>query len=134
MIRLSIRCPADCSIRWVCCRPPVEHSLDAGRAIQNEPGRPRPSTADLAFAGVDLLIRDVLPAAADASPAALEAALALVDRPAGGTILGYGARFERGENLRAAPVVSQWRSGALVVVWPPSLATAALEQGSPLAR
>lgn len=106
----------------------------AGRAIQERTRAPSTVYADLAFAGVDLLIRDVLPAAADASPAALEAALALVDRPAGGTILGYGARFDRGENLRAAPVVSQWRSGALVVVWPPSLATAALDQGSPLAR
>jgi branched-chain amino acid transport system substrate-binding protein len=42
-----------------------------------------------------------------------------LDIKAGSTATGWGVQFdERGQNLRAKPLITQWRGGKLVTVWP----------------
>ncbi|MCW8086404.1 ABC transporter substrate-binding protein [Sabulicella glaciei] len=54
---------------------------------------------------------------------ALRQALGAVDQPEGTLPNGWGWRLdERGQNLRAAPVLSQWQAGRPVAVWPEAAA------------
>ena len=47
-----------------------------------------------------------------------EVAMAL-DIPAGATATGWGVKFDdNGQNVRAKPLITQWREGKLVTVWP----------------
>jgi branched-chain amino acid transport system substrate-binding protein len=47
-----------------------------------------------------------------------EAAMAL-DIPEGATATGWGVKFDdNGQNTRAKPLITQWRDGELVTVWP----------------
>jgi branched-chain amino acid transport system substrate-binding protein len=51
-----------------------------------------------------------------------KAALSM-DVPEGATSTGWGVKFgENGQNLRADPLIMQWRSGKLVTVWPKAAA------------
>jgi branched-chain amino acid transport system substrate-binding protein len=54
---------------------------------------------------------------------AVRSAALAVDVPAGATATGWGVKFnENGQNVRANPLVMQWRGGKLVTVWPASAA------------
>jgi branched-chain amino acid transport system substrate-binding protein len=51
-----------------------------------------------------------------------KAALAM-DIPEGATSTGWGVKFgENGQNLRAEPLIMQWRNGKLMTVWPKAAA------------
>jgi len=51
-----------------------------------------------------------------------KAAMSL-DIPEGATSTGWGVKFdEKGQNIRANPLIMQWRSGKLVTVWPKAAA------------
>ena len=42
-----------------------------------------------------------------------------LDIPAGATATGWGVKFDdNGQNVRAKPLITQWREGKLVTVWP----------------
>jgi branched-chain amino acid transport system substrate-binding protein len=57
----------------------------------------------------------------------IRAALAATDVPEGGTANGWGIRFdEKGQNLRARPLLLQWQGGKLVAVAPAEAAVAPL--------
>lgn len=57
----------------------------------------------------------------------LRAAMMATDIPQGGTTAGWGARFdEKGQNIRAQPVLAQWQQGRLVAVFPQAAAVAPL--------
>lgn len=57
----------------------------------------------------------------------LRAAMIATDVPEGGTSAGWGARFdEKGQNMRARPVLAQWQQGRLVAVFPQAAAVAPL--------
>jgi hypothetical protein len=59
---------------------------------------------------------------------ALRKAALDTDLPEGGTMLGFGVKFEdqdsvlAGQNSRAFPVITQYIDGKAVVVWPKSQA------------
>ena len=47
-----------------------------------------------------------------------EVAMAL-DIPGGATATGWGVKFDdNGQNVRAKPLITQWREGKLITVWP----------------
>ena len=80
------------------------------------------------------LFADVMPHATDLSPAAVADAARAADLPLGSLPNGSGLRFgapdtlSAGDNLAAASVIWEWvRPGHAAVVWPPSLATHAIE-------
>lgn len=78
------------------------------------------------YAGA-LLCYEALQRAGGAEPARLRAALLATDVPERGLANGWGARFdERGQNLRARPVLQQWREGRLLAVGPAEAAVASL--------
>lgn len=57
----------------------------------------------------------------------IRAAVLATDIAEGTTATGWGARFdERGQNMRARPMLLQWQDGALVTVLPQEAAVAAL--------
>ena len=76
---------------------------------------------------------DVLPRAiknhGGITPDALRQAAAETDIPVGGTLMGYGVKFQpkdsimSGQNERAAPVVVQYIDGKVKIVWPLPLQT-----------
>jgi ABC-type branched-subunit amino acid transport system substrate-binding protein len=63
------------------------------------------------------------------TPDALRQAAAATDIPVGGTLMGYGVKFQpkdasmSGQNERAAPVVVQYIDGKVKIVWPVPLQT-----------
>ncbi len=87
------------------------------------------------FSGAWALLHEVLPAAAELTPAAIGAAAHTVDLPRGALPNGSGLAFgdpgsaEAGANLRAASVIWQWVSPTEhVVVWPEPYATDAIRR------
>lgn len=79
--------------------------------------------SDLGFVGGALLVA-ALREAGTAEGRPLVDAFRTIDLPAGGTLLGYGARFDgAGENSRAQPFVMQWQERELHVVHPDRFAT-----------
>ncbi|UCF90124.1 MAG: ABC transporter substrate-binding protein [Desulfobacterales bacterium] len=53
------------------------------------------------------------------NPEDLRKAAMSLDIPAGTTATGWGVKFDaNGQNVRAVPLVTQWRDGKLVTVWP----------------
>lgn len=57
--------------------------------------------------------------------AALRAGLTTLDQPEGALANGWGFRLdERGQNIRARPVLLQWQAGRPVAVFPPEAAAA----------
>ncbi len=86
------------------------------------------------FSAAWALFADVLPSAASASAADVADAARAADLPSGSLPNGSGLRFgapdtlSAGDNLAAASVIWEWvRPGHAAVVWPPSLATHAIE-------
>lgn len=56
-------------------------------------------------------------------PAKIREAAMAMDIPKGETATGWGVKFdENGQNIKAMPLVTQWREGKLVTVWPPDAA------------
>ncbi len=85
-----------------------------------------PVDPDMAFIASSLFFEEVVPRAAGLGAAELRAAAAAVDVPLGETMVGYGARFDRGgDNERSFPVVLQWEAGSTRVVHPMAVALAA---------
>jgi branched-chain amino acid transport system substrate-binding protein len=82
----------------------------------------------LGFAGTMVLLRDVLPKAADPeNPDAIRAAALSVDKPIGSTAAGWGVKFRPpgengGQNERAFWIVRQWQGDDLHTVYPVKLA------------
>ncbi|MCX8133044.1 MAG: ABC transporter substrate-binding protein [Roseococcus sp.] len=84
-------------------------------------GPPRSALSLAAFAGARIVLG--LPAL---ERAAVRPALAALDHPAGALPNGWGWRLdERGQNIRATPVLLQWQAGRPVAVFPPEAAAAA---------
>ncbi len=82
------------------------------------------------FSGVYTLLHHVLPKAPTLDPEKIYEAAMSLDLPDGSTVMGWGVKFARagepmaGQNVRAKPVMMQWQSRQLKVVYPASLATA----------
>lgn len=56
-------------------------------------------------------------------PGVFRKAALSIDVPEGATSTGWGVKFdERGQNIRANPLIMQWRGGKLVTVWPKAAA------------
>jgi branched-chain amino acid transport system substrate-binding protein len=80
-----------------------------------------------------IFLTDVLPRAirthGGIDPEALRKAALETDIPEGGTIQGYGVRFNppghpmAGQNARSTPVVMQYIGGETKIVWPRALRT-----------
>lgn len=52
-------------------------------------------------------------------PEKIHTAAMAMDIPSGETATGWGVKFnENGQNVKAMPLVTQWRDGKLVTVWP----------------
>jgi branched-chain amino acid transport system substrate-binding protein len=105
----------------------------ARREFQRRYGHPLWEPALSGFAGGLALFQDVLPHAADLSPAAVAAAARRVSLPAGALPNGAGLAFgppgtaQAGENLRAASVIWEWVApNTRALVWPPQFATHAV--------
>jgi branched-chain amino acid transport system substrate-binding protein len=94
-----------------------------------------PPHVSMGFNQTWIFLTDVLPRAikqfGGIDPEALRKAALATDMPDGGTIQGYGVKFAppgspmSGQNERSAPVVLQYISGKVEVVWPDRLKTAA---------
>lgn len=109
--------------------PPIESSaawaLGARRfaeAYQRRWGSPPRSGLSLAaYAGARVVLGQP-----SLERGALRAALAALDQPAGSLANGWGWRLDdRGQNMRAEPVLLQWQSGRPVTVFPREAAAAA---------
>ncbi len=120
--------------------PPARDLLERARSAYAERfGGPMSAAALAGFSAAWALLRDVLPDAADLSPAAVASAANALDLPEGSLPNGSGLRFgatdsvTAGANLRAASVIWQWNApGERAVVWPPRYATSAIEAIDPL--
>ena len=89
---------------------------------------------DLVFIAANVLFEHVVPRARSGSAEDIAAAAREVDIPLGGSILGYGTRFNaRGDNERAFAALLQWQDGVRQTVFPDLVATAA-PRLSPLTR
>ncbi len=83
-----------------------------------------------ALGGTYDLVKYVLPgavASGSVTPDSIRAAALKANVPTGGTPQGFGLKFSAtsGENTAAQSVIMQWQNGALVVVYPTALASAA---------
>ena len=97
----------------------ARHGLRSGEHL--------PVDADLAFAASAVFFELVLARAPSPSASDLRATAATVDVPRGGTLLGYGVRFDdRGDNQRTYSVVVRWDKHVKRIVHPPELASAGL--------
>jgi branched-chain amino acid transport system substrate-binding protein len=93
-----------------------------------------PPHTSMGFNQTWIFLTDVLPRAirnhGGITPDALRQAALETDIPEGGTIQGYGVRFNppghpmAGQNARSSPVVMQYVGGETKVVWPASIKTA----------
>ncbi|MGZ5327989.1 MAG: ABC transporter substrate-binding protein [Actinomycetota bacterium] len=106
----------------------------ASRAYRDRYGEDMSPAALAGFSAGWALFADVLPHAASFSPADVADAARAADLPLGSLPNGSGLRFgapntlSAGDNLAAASVIWEWvRPGHAAVVWPPSLATHAIE-------
>ncbi|MDB5373580.1 MAG: amino acid-binding protein [Belnapia sp.] len=73
------------------------------------------------------LVLDALQRAGSLERERIRAALLATDVAEGSTATGWGARFdEKGQNLRARPLLAQWQGGRLVTVGPAEAAVAPL--------
>lgn len=71
---------------------------------------------------------DVMAAAKDLRAATIREAVLAVDKPAGSTPTGWGAKFaQTGQNERVDPFLMQWQGGELVTVFPAKAAVAPLK-------
>jgi len=102
----------------------------ARQQFQRQHGHPLWEPALSGFAGGLALFQDVLPRAADLSPAAVAAAAQAATLPIGALPNGAGLAFGAagtpvaGENQRAASVIWEWVAPyTRALVWPPALAT-----------
>jgi len=95
-----------------------------------KPGATRSAHVGMAASNTYLFFTQVLPVAikkyGGIDGEALRKAALDVDLPEGGTMLGFGVKFNAedspmaGQNVRAFPVVTQYVDGKAVVVWPKS--------------
>jgi len=93
-----------------------------------------PTHVSMGFNQAWIFFTDVLPRAIKKyggfDPEALRKAAAETDIPDGGTIQGYGVKFNppghqmAGQNARSSPVVMQFVKGQTKVVWPTAIRTA----------
>jgi branched-chain amino acid transport system substrate-binding protein len=93
-----------------------------------------PPHTSMGFNQTWILLTDVLPRAirnhGGFTPDALRQAAMATDIPDGGTIQGYGVRFNppghsmAGQNARSTPVVMQYVDAQTKIVWPASIKTA----------
>jgi branched-chain amino acid transport system substrate-binding protein len=123
--------------------PPIVKMI--GEAYDKaQPGNQRSAHVGMAASNVYLFLQHVLPRAIKAhggiSAEALRKAALEIDFPEGGTMLGFGVKFNAdgvlaGQNDRAAPVVIEYTADSSEVVWPRSQAkrapTLPLPAGNP---
>ena len=107
-----------------------------------------PPHASMGFNQAWIFLNDVLPRAIKQhggfDPEALRKAALETDIPVGGTVQGYGVKFNppghkmAGQNERSSPVVMQYIKGETKVVWPAAIRTVdpvlPLPAGHPYAR
>jgi branched-chain amino acid transport system substrate-binding protein len=92
-----------------------------------------PPHASMGFNQAWIFFTDVLPRAIKKhggfDPEALRKAALETDIPEGGTIQGYGVKFNppghkmAGQNARSSPVVMQYIKGETKIVWPAAIRT-----------
>lgn len=77
------------------------------------------------FAAMYLLLNDMLPKAGALDPEKIREAALSLDIPQGGTILGWGVKFNEktGQNDRAFATVMQWQQNKVETVYPEKFAT-----------
>ncbi len=108
--------------------PAARELLARYRTLAAAAGMPsRDADLELAFQGTLLLLEGVIGQAPDPSLDALDAASRAIDVAEGGTIDGFGVRFdERGQNARARPALMRRVAGELRAVFPAAFASASL--------
>ena len=88
--------------------------------------KPRSGHSLAAYVGAQLFL-DAIGRAGSLDKEKLRAAVLATDIADGGLANGWGARFDdRGQNIRASPVLVQWQGGTLMAVAPPQAAVSAL--------
>jgi len=77
------------------------------------------------FGAMYLLLNDIIPKAGSLEPDKLREAALSLDIPEGGTVLGWGVKFnsETGQNDRAFATVMQWQENKVETVFPEKFAT-----------
>ena len=91
--------------------------------------RPRSGHSLAAYTGARLFL-DAIERGGSTDRDQLRAAVLATDVPWGGTPSGWGGLFDdKGQNLRASPVLLQWQGGTLVTVAPAAAAVARLRPG-----
>ena len=85
---------------------------------------PRSGHSLACFAGTRVFL-DAIERAGTLDADRLRAAVLATDIPPGGSVGGFGVKFDdHGQNLRAVPYLSQWQGGTLVTVAPTEAAVA----------
>jgi branched-chain amino acid transport system substrate-binding protein len=78
------------------------------------------------FMGANVVFDIIEKAGGSLDPQAIRQAAMAMDVPAGQTATGWGVKFnDNGQNMKALPLVTQWRDGKLVTVWPENAAVMA---------
>jgi branched-chain amino acid transport system substrate-binding protein len=86
-------------------------------------GEPRSGHSLANFMGANVVFDILEKTGGSFDPAKIREAAMAMDIPKGKTATGWGVKFdENGQNTRAVPLVTQWRDGKLVTVWPPDAA------------
>lgn len=78
------------------------------------------------FMAMHLLLDQVIPAAGELDADKMREAFLALDIPMGGTVLGWGVKFDpnTGQNTRAFASVMQWQDNQVVTVYPEELSKA----------
>ena len=94
-----------------------------------------PQFSAAAFAGANVLYREVIAKSPSLDADALRTAALAVDVPEGASAYGFGVKFgPDGQNQRSYNVVWQWQAGRPSIVWPARLATRPPSFEPPLGR
>jgi branched-chain amino acid transport system substrate-binding protein len=97
--------------------PGLEKFLDLYKETFNEPPKSGHSLAN--YMGANVLFDILEKTDGSLNPAEIAEVAEEMEKNPGTTATGWGVKFsENNQNLRANPLVTQWRDGKLVTVWP----------------
>ncbi|MCF8104463.1 MAG: ABC transporter substrate-binding protein [Desulfohalobiaceae bacterium] len=97
--------------------PGLDKFLELYKETFNEPPRSGHSLAN--YMGANVLFEILEATGGSLDPSKIAKVAEKMDKPQGRTATGWGVKFsDKNQNLRANPLVTQWRDGKLVTVWP----------------
>ncbi|MDK2836535.1 MAG: branched-chain amino acid transport system substrate-binding protein [Thermosediminibacterales bacterium] len=114
--------------------PEFAKGIDEFKKLYEETfGEPPKSGHSLVSYAGALILWDVMEKAGSMDPEAIRKAALEVDIPDGETAVGFGCKFagpdaeNAGQNIKAYPLVAQWKNQKLVTVWPEEAAAGEIE-------